>query len=90
VYIQKTEGDHMEVQIREWENSQGIRFPKAILQEAGMALNDTLTVEVENGKIILSKAFRHKTLDERIRESGVQLTGIDELDWGEPQGNEVW
>jgi len=90
VYIQKTEGDHMEVQIREWENSQGIRFPKAILQEAGMALNDTLTVEVENGKIILSKAFRHKTLDERIRESGVQLTGIDELDWGEPKGNEVW
>ena len=80
----------MEVQIREWGNSQGIRFPKSVLQEAGISVNDTLTVEVENGKIILSRAFRHKTLDERIRESGVPLTGIGELDWGEPQGNEVW
>ncbi len=80
----------MEVQVREWGNSQGIRFPKAILQEAGVALNDKLTVEVENGKIILFKAFRHKTLQERIKESGVELSGISELDWGQSQGNEVW
>ncbi len=80
----------MEVQVREWGNSQGIRFPKAVLQEAGIAINDRLTVEVENGIIILSKPLRHRTLEERIRESGVQLSGIGELDWGEPQGNEVW
>ena len=70
----------MEVQVREWGNSQGIRFPKAVLQEAGIAINDRLTVEVENGIIILSKPFRHRTLEERIRESGVQLSGIGELD----------
>ncbi len=80
----------MEVQVREWGNSQGIRFPKTILQEAGIALNDKLSVEVENGKIILTSSFRHKTLEERIRESGCKLSGIGELDWGEPQGSEVW
>ena len=32
----------------------------------------------------------HKTLEERIRESGCELSGIGELDWGEPQGNELW
>ena len=80
----------MKVQVKEWGNSQGIRFPKAVLQEAGIAVHDMLNVEVENGKIVLYPEFRHKTLEERIRESGCELSGIGELDWGEPQGNEVW
>ena len=80
----------MKVQVKEWGNSQGIRFPKAVLQEAGIAVNGMLNVEVENGKIVLYPEFRHKTLEERIRESGCELSGIGELDWGEPQGNEVW
>ena len=80
----------MEVQVREWGNSQGIRFPKSVLKEAGININDKLTLKVENGKIILFKAFRHRTLEERIRDSGCELSGIGELDWGEAQGNEVW
>ena len=80
----------MEVQIKEWGNSQGIRLPKSVLQEAGIALGEKLTVEVEKGKIVLSRSFRHKTLEERIRESGCELSGIGELDWGDPRGNEVW
>ena len=80
----------MEVQVKEWGNSQGIRFPKTILQEAGISVNDTLDIKVENGKIVLYPSFRHKTLEERIQESGCELSGIGELDWGEPQGNEVW
>ena len=80
----------MEVQVKEWGNSQGIRFPKAVLQEAGVAVNDTLNVKVEKGKIVLYPSFQHKTLEERIQESGCGLSGIGELDWDEPQGNEVW
>ena len=80
----------MEVQVKEWGNSQGIRFPKSVLQEAGFSLDEKLTLEVEKGKIVLYQSFRHKTLEERIRESGCELTGIGEIDWGEPQGNEVW
>ena len=81
---------NMEVQIKEWGNSQGIRFPKAVLQEAGFKPDEKLNVRVEEGKIILYRPLRHKTLEERIRESGCELTGIGELDWGDPQGNEVW
>ena len=80
----------MEVQVKEWGNSQGVRLSKAIMQEAGIRMNDYLQVEAHEGKIILSKAFHHKTLAERIQESGKPLTSIGEYDWGEPQGNEVW
>ena len=80
----------MEVQVKEWGNSHGIRIPKSVLQEAGIQVDEKLMVEVENGKIVLYRSYRHKTLEERIRESGCGLTGIGEIDWGEPQGNEVW
>ena len=32
----------MQIQVKSWGNSQGIRLPKEILQDAGIALNETL------------------------------------------------
>ena len=79
----------MEVQVRKRGNSQGVRFPKNVLTEAGFQMNDTLEIRVFPGQIILEKPFRHKTLQERIDESGLALQGIGKLDWGDPVGNEV-
>ena len=43
----------MEVQLKPWGNSQGVRPPKSVLNEAGIQPDDTLTVKTENGRIIL-------------------------------------
>lgn len=80
----------MKVQIKEWGNSQGIRLAKEILQDAGIELNETLDVFVSNGTITLSKAFRHKTLEERVAYYDGKLNLDGEYDWGEPVGREVW
>ena len=80
----------MQVQIRPWGNSQGILLSKAILQSTGFACNDILEVDVNEGSLHLHKPVRHKTLEERIEESGVPLTLIGELDYGEPAGGEIW
>lgn len=80
----------MQVQIKNWGNSQGIRLPKELLTSAGIAVDDTLNVSVSNGTIVLSKPFRHKTLEERATEFGGQLNLDGEYDWGEPVGREVW
>ena len=32
----------------------------------------------------------HKTLEQRIKESKKELKSLGEIEWGEPQGNEVW
>ena len=39
----------MQTQVKEWGNSQGIRIPKNILEEANIAINDILDVNVSNG-----------------------------------------
>ena len=80
----------MQVQVMEWGNSQGVRIPKEILQNAGIALNEVLDVTVSNGTIMLAKKFKHKTLEERAAEYGGKLNLDGEYDWGKPVGREVW
>lgn len=80
----------MQVQVKVWGNSQGIRIPKELLLDAGIALNEILNISVSDGVIMLKKAFRHKTLEERAAEYGGNLNLDGEYDWGEPVGREVW
>ena len=80
----------MQAQVKGWGNSQGIRLPKEVLKNAGIALNDILEVTVSNGVITLVKPFRHRTLEERTSEFDGKLMLDGEYDWGEPVGREVW
>lgn len=80
----------MQTQVKAWGNSQGIRIPKEVLQDAGISLDEMLNITVSNGVITLAKAFQHKTLEERAAEFGGNLNLDGEYDWGEPVGREVW
>lgn len=80
----------MQVQVKTWGNSQGIRIAKEILQAANIAVNDMLDINVSDGMITLVKPYRHKTLEERAAEFNGNLNLDGECDWGEPVGREVW
>lgn len=81
----------MEVQLKPWGNSQGVCLPKSVLKEAGIEPDDMLIVKAEEGRVILYRSMRHRTLEERAAEYGGKLNLEGELDWrGEPAGNEVW
>ena len=82
--------DFMQTQIKNWGNSQGVRLPKQILEAANMEVDEVIDIEVKEGKIILQKTFRHKTLEERAEVFGGELNLDGEYDWGEPIGREVW
>lgn len=78
--------------IQKWGNSQGLRFTKALLQEAQINVGDEVNVSVENGRIIVEPAtkvrgkYDLKELVSRIP----QEYQAEELDWGEPVGKEEW
>lgn len=63
----------MQVKVKEWGNSQGIRLPKEILRIAGIALDDVLEVTASNGVITLAKPFRHRALEEQAAEFDSRL-----------------
>lgn len=80
----------MEVQVKSWGNSQGVRISKEVLQEANIAVNDILDMKVVNGMITLTKPNRHKTLEERAKKFNGELNLDGEFQWGESVGGEVW
>ena len=80
----------MQLRLKQWGNSQGIRFTKEFLRNAGLSVNDTLEAEIINGQIVLTPGFRHRSLKERAAEFGGQLNLSEEMERTEPVGSEVW
>ena len=80
----------MQIQVKKWGNGSGIRFTKEFLREAGITMEDMLNAEIVNGQIILTPAFRHRSLRERAAEFNGELNLSDEFEWDEPLGSEVW
>ena len=80
----------MQLQLKPWGNSQGIRFSREFLALAGISPSDTLTAEIIDGKIILSKQFAHRPLTQRAEAYGGELHLSDELEPIDPAGSEVW
>lgn len=76
--------------IKKWGNSQGLRFSKEVLDTAGLAINEEVSVEVTDGQIIIRKL---KPDVIHLRELFATYHTNDqnhELDWGKPQGEEIW
>ncbi len=81
----------MTIQIKKWGNSSAVRIPADVLAAAKLALDDNVTVRVEDGKIILEPDFNtiRYTLEELLE--GVTPDMLhEETDWGAPVGKEFW
>jgi antitoxin MazE len=78
--------------IQKWGNSQGIRFPKSVMKEAGIAVGDEVEVKVRRGEIVVRPVrrirgrYRLKDLVARMPDEYAPT----EEDWGKPVGKEAW
>ena len=79
----------MDVTLKEWGNSKGIRIPKSIVKDLKLAIDDVLDIYVEDGRIIIEKPIHHTTLEERIEKYG-KLVNAGEYDYGDAYGRERW
>ncbi len=79
------------VALQKWGNSQGIRLPKRILQELKWKVNDELILYQQDDKLVIEPSHPRKR--KSIKELFKNYTGTyqsQEIDWGEPVGNEIW
>lgn len=72
-----------------WGNSLGVRLPQAIVQEIGLKAGSIINIATEGNKIVLSAASPKYTLQELLKDAKPEQQH-DEVDWGEPIGDEVW
>ncbi len=96
--IQKERTYTIQTNVRRWGNSQGIRLSKEILAQMDLQENDTVGINVCDGKMTVEKINKPKYLNLAERLEAFYKRPIDEIyvestqevDVGDPKGNEIW
>ena len=81
----------MTTTIQKWGNSQGIRIPKILLETVNWNEDEKIVILVEDNKLIIEKAKdkRRKNIKELFENYEGEYEPI-EIDWGTPEGEEIW
>lgn len=72
-----------------WGNSLGVRLPQSIVKQIGLEAGNTISISTEGNKIVLSPVRSTYSLQELLQDVTPDLQH-QEVDWGEPEGDEVW
>ena len=88
----------IQTNIRRWGNSQGIRLPKEVLSQMNLQENDTVGINVYDGKMTVEKINKPKYLNlaERLEAfykrplEEIYVENEQEVDVGNPVGDEMW
>jgi len=78
----------MEVHLKRWGNSLGLRIPKGIADAAGLKAEDTVTIDTSQDGLIVKKARRKYVLAELLSQVTPE-NRHDAVDLGGPQGKEL-
>jgi len=72
----------------------GIQFPKSLLKNVPILENDDVELFIMDNSIVIKRLERRKhfTTKERIAAfcNTKECIQLSEIDWGKPQGREVW
>ena len=81
----------MTTTIQKWGNSQGIRIPKILLDTVNWAENEQVVVLIQDNKIVIEKAqeTKRKNIKDLFADFEGEYNPV-EIDWGEPEGDEIW
>ncbi len=73
--------------VSRWGSSLAVRIPKALAEQWGVEEGSAIELFAEGDDIVLRK--RSYDLADLVADMGPENTH-PEVDWGEPQGDEVW
>lgn len=77
----------MQLTIKKWGNSVGIRIPAPVLSELKLNVDHLVDMQVENGKIIIAPLPQQPSLKQLL--ANIQTDNLhQEIDFGEAEGGE--
>ena len=75
--------------LAKWGNSQGVRIPKSVLQQARFREDEELNLVAAEGCITIRPLRSKLTLESLVKQITPE-NRHEELDWGPPAGKEIW
>ena len=82
----------MMTKIQKWGNSQGLRVPKEVLNQAHISIGDDVDIGIRRGAIVIKPISRVRgkyDLRDLIAEIPASYKP-KETTWGKPEGREEW
>ena len=82
----------MLTKVQKWGNSQGVRFPQRVLEEAHISVGDEVDVIVQEGRIVVTPSQRVRgryRLEDLVAQIPPDYEPAEE-DWGPFVGHEAW
>ena len=81
----------MTTTIQKWGNSHGVRIPKILLDSINWSENEEVSINIEEDKLVIKKAKtqNRKNIKELFKDYKGEYKP-EEIDWGEPEGEEIW
>jgi antitoxin MazE len=80
----------MSIALHRWGNSVGLRVPKPMLEQLGLAEGSRVDVRIEAGRLVIEPARRPRLTMAELLEGFTQDDQPGEVDWGPPAGRETW
>ncbi len=77
------------MRVTRWGNSLAVRIPKALAEQTRIQEGSEVELSVTEGVLTVRPRARAYRLEELLAEVTPE-NRHDEVDWGEPQGKEVW
>ncbi len=80
----------MRTSVKKWGNSAAVRIPAALLEATKVQLDEEVDIHEEAGRIVI-EPVREKSYKLDVLLNGITNDNIhEELDFGRPEGKEVW
>jgi antitoxin MazE len=77
------------MRVSRWGNSLAVRIPRTMADQARIEEGQEIELTVADGCLTIRPRARTYTLDELLDQVTPE-NQHDEVDWGEPVGDEVW
>ncbi len=80
----------MRATVKKWGNSAAVRIPASVMEATHLALDEVVEVREEKGRIVI-EPVRQKTYALEDLLKGITEKNLHEaVDFGAPEGKEVW
>jgi antitoxin MazE len=80
----------MESVVNKWGNSLAVRIPQGLAKEIAIQEGTEVDLSVIDGNLVIKPAHRKRYSLEELVSGITPKNRHDEVDWGEPVGNEFW
>ena len=80
----------MHAQVKKWGNSASVRIPASVMAAARLRVDQMVDIREDNGRIVIEPVSTPIYDLDALLDAMAPETFPDDVDFGEPVGNEVW